>query len=91
MPSQNRYHNTDNSKCRHDMVTSWIVGLCNDTDCTDGEIRLIGISNPLQGRVEVCSDGVWGRVCNRDWDNEDAAVACRQLGYSNSGMIELPV
>ena len=58
-------------------------------DCTSGEIRLIGISSALQGRVEVCSDGVWGTVCSRNWGAMDAAVACKQLGYSSSGSIML--
>ena len=53
--------------------------------CSDGDIRLISISSPLAGRVEVCYDGVWGTVCSRGWDEADATVACRQLGYSSSG------
>lgn len=54
-------------------------------DCINGEVRIIGISNPLKGRVEVCLDGIWGRVCSREWGRADAAVVCRQLGYSSSG------
>lgn len=51
----------------------------------NGDIRLIGIS-PLQGRVEVCYDRVWGNVCNSPWHSMDAVVVCRQLGYATSGM-----
>ena len=54
-------------------------------DCTDGNIRLVSVSNPLEGRVEVCYDGVWGTVCHNNWNDIDASVVCFQLGYSTSG------
>ena len=46
---------------------------------------MVGTSNILAGRVEVCYDGVWGTVCDYGWGRPDAEVVCRQLGYSSSG------
>ena len=51
-------------------------------NCTDWDIRLVGGSSPLQGRVEVCYKNQWGTICGYDSVPTFANVICRQLGYS---------
>ena len=51
--------------------------------CSDGDVRLVGGTSPLNGRVEVCFNNMWGGVCSPrcNFGSSEAAVVCRQLGY----------
>ena len=51
------------------------------------DIRIIRTHLDLvPGRVEVYAEGEWRAVCQYNWDENDARVACRQLGFSDEGM-----
>ena len=38
-----------------------------------------------RGRLEVCVEDRYGSVCADLWNNHDASVVCRQLGFSPNG------
>ena len=45
----------------------------------------IAIDNITTGTIIVLYDGEWRSVCDNAWSQEDAKVACRQLGLSTRG------
>ena len=59
--------------------------MCTAVICYTGSIRLIGGSSRLSGTIEMCVSNQWQRICYENWDISDATVACRQLGFSETG------
>ena len=53
--------------------------LFNDVDLP---IRLANGRNEKEGRVEIYWSNQWCTVCDDLWDDNDATVICKQLGYS---------
>ena len=50
--------------------------------CEQDDIRLENGQNKFEGRVEVCDGGYWKTVCSDIWEDEEASVACRQIGFA---------
>ena len=56
-----------------------------DISCNNGDVRLVGGINELEGRVEICYNKIWGTVCHNSWSTYDANVVCKELGYQPTG------
>ena len=51
--------------------------------CKDGDIQLAGYST--FGRLEICMNRTWGKLCGKTATHKVASVVCRQLGWSPQG------
>ncbi|XP_064642640.1 deleted in malignant brain tumors 1 protein-like [Lineus longissimus] len=70
-----------------DMANEWGQNDCSHNEdagvrCERVQVRLVDGSGPHEGRVEITRYGVTGTVCDDRWEDEDARVICRMLGYT---------
>ena len=61
--------------------SSMIIGCYESSSCEQGDVRLVDGDSTLEGRVEFCTQGLWGAISTSSWDATDAIVVCKQLGF----------
>ena len=64
-----------------------------DTAAEEGSVRLVNrvdVNGFANGALHVFCEGAWGAVCTSNFDDLDALVACRQLGFTNGLAQPLP-
>ena len=49
----------------------------------DGELRLTG-GDSSRGTVEFSLNGVWGTICDNEWNIVNADIACSMLGFKRA-------
>ena len=74
-----------NIPCKYETNLFTIATEISHSNCTNGEVKLVGHGDANQGRIEICINHVWGTVCDDGWDELDASVVCKQLGYQSFG------
>ena len=67
-------------------MVSWADNV-DQANCSNGEVRLVDGNSLNEGRVEICVNEAWGTICSSGWNDADAFVVCRQLGYLPLGII----
>uniref|UniRef100_A0A1X7SJW9 SRCR domain-containing protein n=1 Tax=Amphimedon queenslandica TaxID=400682 RepID=A0A1X7SJW9_AMPQE len=61
----------------------------NAVNCSNGTIRLTDGGGDNEGRVEICTDGIWMTIDARYWNYNNAKVVCRQLGYYDTWSVAI--
>ena len=59
------------------MHTFLFTLICSTVCSPEGAIRLVNGSSPMEGRVEYCSNGVWGTVSGDGFDSLSLQVVCQ--------------
>ena len=55
--------------------------MCGQIGVPNGKVRLTSGLTQYEGVVKIFLSGTWQYICFDGWDESDARVVCRQMGY----------
>ncbi|XP_011871663.1 PREDICTED: lysyl oxidase homolog 3 [Vollenhovia emeryi] len=50
----------------------------------EGAVKLVGGEHAGEGNVEILHNRQWGNICDDEWDDAEANVVCKQLGFNGA-------
>ncbi|CAG2230933.1 DMBT1 [Mytilus edulis] len=65
---------------QHNCQHSKDVGI----SCGRTPLRLVNGTRISSGRLEIYHNNMWGTVCNKNFDEKDATVVCRSMGFNTN-------
>ena len=60
---------------------TFLKGVVTIGPLVDGTLRLVNGASGREGLLEIFYNGEWGTICDDYWTDDEAEVACRQLGF----------
>ncbi|XP_055956274.1 scavenger receptor cysteine-rich type 1 protein M130 [Patella vulgata] len=79
-----QYSENQVNSCSEKVVLSCFDPNDPDSSLPDGSIKF-----GQQNRILIKQYGTWGTICYDDWDDKDAEVACKQLGYDKGSALQI--
>ena len=73
---------TEQDVSNHSVIKQSIAYIIIIVNNTGLPVRLANGRNVKEGRIQIYWNNQWGTVCDDLWDDNDATVICKQLGYS---------
>ena len=52
------------------------------------KLGIVGSHIPGHGRLQITFEGITGSLGSEEWSNNDAYIACRQMGYADGQVTE---
>ena len=59
---------------------------CQLHTARSGVLHAASSTVSFQGNVQILHDGEWGAICDDEWAEAEAEIACKELGFSRGAI-----